>query len=753
MAKLGILCEKPSAAKNFATALGGRSGVYNNEEYVIVNSFGHIYEFVEPADMVKDSTLTEQYKSWDLGNLPWDEKDLTWQRQRSGTVKGEVFKELKATLSQCDEIAIATDVDPSGEGELLAWEILDELNLKPKKWSRFYFDDETPTSIQKAFKTRKTLASMTSDPDYIKAFFRARWDYLSIQFTRIATKAYDGRTVLRQGRLKSAMVELVGDQLKAISEYKKVPFYQMRFKDENGVTYINKNEPQYKSPEDVPNPYHSSGVVMDSRQKKATPPGKLLDLATLAAMLAAKGISADTTQKVYQKMYEDHVVSYPRTEDKQISPEQFNELLPLVSKIAKVVGIDTSLLTHRTPRPTHVKTGMSHGANRPGISVPESLNALESEYGIVGKMIYEILAKNYLAILAEDYIFEQQKGHVKDYPEFIGTTNVPLSQGYKAVFSADKDDSDEESAGLGKTADPFVFEGCNKKPETPTMKWLMKNLEKMDIGTGATRTSTYAEVTNGKSKTQLLVDTKGKITMAPCGEVSYKLLPGTHIGSLELTKQLQDEMKAVARGELNPEALLHNVQQLVKDDIVTMKKNASANNLQSAAAQSLEKASGTYKDGSNLTIYRNFYGHRLTDDELLALFQGGSIKVFGAKSKEGRVFNCLCKIVKDEEKKTVKVGIENFLDNDGNVSVTKEKNADEYYTGTFRKQQVSIKRVWSGHTFTEEELKLLFEGKEIEFEAKSQAKGTTFTAHGKLGTSTYMGHKSIQFVPDFSKKK
>ena len=59
----------------------------------------------------------------------------------------------------------------------------------------------------------------------------------------------------------------------------------------------------------------------------------------------------------YQKMYEAQVVSYPRTEDKNITPEQFNELLPLVDKIANVVGVDASLLTHRQPRSTHVTGG------------------------------------------------------------------------------------------------------------------------------------------------------------------------------------------------------------------------------------------------------------------------------------------------------------------------------------------------------------------------------------------------------------
>ena len=36
---IGILVEKPSAKKNFAKALGGVQGTFDNEKFVICNSF------------------------------------------------------------------------------------------------------------------------------------------------------------------------------------------------------------------------------------------------------------------------------------------------------------------------------------------------------------------------------------------------------------------------------------------------------------------------------------------------------------------------------------------------------------------------------------------------------------------------------------------------------------------------------------------------------------------------------------------
>ena len=375
---VGVLCEKPSAARNFAKALGGQSGKFNNESYVIVNALGHLYEFAQPSDMVGEQKV-EKYKSWAVNNLPWNAADFNWKRVKKKNVN-DVLSNIKKTLGSCDEITIATDVDPTGEGELLAYEILEELSLQKKKISRMYFDDESVPEIQKAFKGRKTIPDFYGNPDYRKALYRAKFDFMTMQFTRIATTCGDGKSVVRQGRLKSAMVSIVGDGLAAVANYKKVPFYSNRFRDENNNIYTNPDEPTYADKSQVPNKYQPSAVILDKTERKSTPPKKLLDLASLSAILAPKGYKAKTVLDVYQKMYEAQIVSYPRTEDKVISPEQFNDLLPLIDKIADVVGVDKSLLTHRTPRSTHVKAGGAHGANRPGPNVPKDLQSLAS-YG------------------------------------------------------------------------------------------------------------------------------------------------------------------------------------------------------------------------------------------------------------------------------------------------------------------------------------------------------------------------------------
>lgn len=701
-----ILAEKPSQARNFAKALGGTTGTYNGENYSIVAARGHLYEFSSPEEQVP-AALKDQYHSWDIKNLPWDEKQFAWKREKKKDTAATI-RDIKTAAKSADEFVVATDNDPTGEGQLLAFEIIMENNIKAKKFSRMWFDDEAPASIQKAFKTRTPIPDLYKDPDYVKAQYRSQWDFLSMQFTRVATKLGDGRSVLRQGRLKSAMVLLVGDQLKAVNGYKKVPFYTNKFKDENGNIFVSPDEPMYKTKAEVPQNYSSSQVVVDSKTKKSSAPSKLIDLAGLSAQLASKGIKAKTVLQTYQKMYEAQIVSYPRTEDKCITPEQFNDLLPKIDKIAKLVDVDPAILTHRIPRATHVKTGMAHGANRPGSNVPSSLAELD-KYGTGAKDIYVILAKSYLAMLAEDYIYEQQKGHVKDYPQFVGTANVPLSQGWHQVSYDADDDADVSSLALGTKADPFVHEGFPPKPQVPSMKWLMKQLEKHDVGTGATRTSIYAEVTNDRAKYPLLVEKRGKLSMSDYGQMSYMLLPGTHIGDLAMTETLMKEMKDISQGKADPAACLAKVKQLVKDDIKTMEANGETmrkelgKTMATGNFEEKEKYEGTW-NGKSVKFSRTWGGHRFTDEECEALCNGDEIEVFGLKSKAGKEYGVTGKLSEQSYNGHKFVGFER--------------------TGFANKP--GVPNSWCKHEFTAEEKTQLEAGTVVHIEGAVSKKGNVF---------------------------
>lgn len=734
---IGILCEKPSAARAMARALldddKKKTGLYKGDHIVIVNARGHLYELAQPEDQVPKAKAAD-YKKWELASLPWNHKDMAFKQE---PIKGSAkeIAELKKALASVDEIAVATDIDPSGEGDAIAYNALVELSLDKKKLSRMEFTDESATSFQKAFEKRRAVKSPQDEGVYRKAQFRNYFDFMTIQHTRVATISAAQKAVLRQGRLKSAIVFLVGEQLKAYNDYVKKPFFQNRFKDENGVMYINPNEARFDTAAEVPKQYSASSVVPDSKQNKYVKPPRLLDLATLSARLSSKSYKAADVLATYQKMYDKEYLSYPRTEDRHITGEQFKEMLPLVDGIAKVVSVDTSILTERAPRKTHVKDSGAHGANRPGKKVPASLKAIETEFGSLGAMIYEELARSFLAMFAKDYAYEAQEGHVAEYPKFIGKAQVPKVMGWKDVFDTGdtKDEDDEENAaGLGTKAKPIVHEGANKRPEHPTMKWLMKQLETREVGTGATRTSTYADVTSTKARFPLLIEKRGKITMSEFGDMSYRILPGTKIGDLTATEQVFEIMDRIAAGTTTVEAELGMVADWVAHDITVMEKNAVAMRKElglKVEAQQKERAEGFWgpKD-EKVAFAREWSGHRFTDAEVTTLLEGKEIEFTATSAKTGNEFTARGKLEPQTYNGNSYVG---FKADFGN-----KKNA---------KGEEVPPPMWCKHPFSDAELAKLTAGEGVTAKDFVSKKGNKFeaTIHWKVEK----GQKKL--VPSF----
>ena len=244
-------------------------------------------------------------------------------------------------------------------------------------------------------------------------------------------------------------------------------------------------------------------------------------------------------------------------------------------------------------------------------------------------------------MLCADYEYDSQDAYLEKYPDFKSRISIPTFQGWKLVYKDDDADDSTDSVGFGKNASPFIFEGFPPKPQTPTMKWLMKELAKADVGTGATRTSTYADVTNEKSKYPLMKDTKGKITMTEFGTMGYKLLPDTHIGTLDITTHVFDDMKEIAVGKKDPDECLTEVAKFVVDDIEIMKRNGvnmrkelgiTMNN-----GSDVERAEGTW-NGKKVSFKKVWSGHEFTDEEVEKLLNGEEIVIECISAKTNKPF-------------------------------------------------------------------------------------------------------------------
>lgn len=223
------------------------------------------------------------------------------------------------------------------------------------------------------------------------------------------------------------MLNEIWHMIAAHDNYVKKPFHEPRFKDEfdhvfalpvaKDCTTTAQRFDKTEGAQKVANQLKTAHVVVDENTRKQTPPETLPDLSIISAKLSKDGASAKAVLFTYQKMYEATIVSYPRTEDKTITPEQLNELKPFIPKLATLVGVSMNQLNVDKELSTrYVKAGGAHGANRPGTNVPDSLDSLK-QYGPLAIPIYDYLTRKFLAIFAENAEFLEHHAHLQEYPD------------------------------------------------------------------------------------------------------------------------------------------------------------------------------------------------------------------------------------------------------------------------------------------------------------------------------------------------
>lgn len=617
-----IITEKSSQAKNYSTALGGPSGTLKSgplagKTYIITNAVGHLYNLADSSKQVSEDLQWKYGPHWQIedGALPWDKDDIKWKLKKSEG-KSKVIEDIVKYAKNSDDIIVACDSDDSFEGDMIACEILIENDLNKKKhfW-RSLHKDESVKEINKAI---EKLVDYGTDleirPEYIASNFRRKYDYLlGLQETRLATKI-SGDNLLRWGRLKSYILKICYDQQQLIDNYVEIPFFEAKFKDENEVLYSDPKSEKYENESDVPiGDFHSSKVIKDSTEKKTQIPPKFKNLAQIAAALSSK-YSGKQVESTYQKMYEDSILSYPRTESQFVTEEGWKAYASIADKVAEIIGVDPKLLTHKAPRETHIKDGISHDANHP-ISADYSLAELQEKYGTCGRDIYEYVARNTLTAFCSDYEYDLEKGHLEDYPTFKGSKQKPTKLGWKEIFT---DDEDLDSAvGLGTSAEPFVFRGTNPKPEALTFKWIIKQLVKNDVGTGSTQLATTNQLCDDSDLYHPLDNNRGKISLTNYGIISGRLLNETKVADMNFTKDFYAKRKEVFKDSSKAEVFLDEISQIILFDIAKVKDNLSKFNITELTGSSKGEPLGDCpcckKEGRSGKIYsvRTKYGKQI----------------------------------------------------------------------------------------------------------------------------------------------
>lgn len=819
MERLLIIAEKPSAARNFAKALGGSQGTFEGDEYVIVNLFGHILAHETPEKVAYPNYAATVGRFNHIQNLPWSytyfdfDKKVVPAQVRDRAIP--VLTDIKQYLSQGYIPVIATDIDSMGEGDLLAQEVLTYVGYQGKIY-REYHVDESPKCFQKAMREKKDVTARNEG--LLAGTTRSVLDFLTQQLVRCATvtiqeQGYRLPRPVPVGRLQSHVMRLVGDQIKAIADYKPSSVWESRYNLDDILMLTNPDVEQFPIKAD----WKPGNLPMEATVKevKVTPgrtaPPKALSLTDLSKNMSSKGLPAKRTMELAQAMYDDTVLSYPRTEDNFITPEQFQEMLPMVDNIIHLLGLSPDVFTHRTPRKTHVKEGGSHGALRPGMNLPQSLDGLDAKYGKGASAVYQMVAERFLMMFLEDTEWVRHDYETTDTPMvFKGSLRIITKKG---VTDPDEntDDVATQLPDTSHKAKLYAHEVKSVKPKKPTESWVLGQLKKNNVGTPSTQTSTVARMI-GKDLNFPLVSgakTTDALKLSPIGTVGYQVAKEISLGTAECTRMYEEKIRQVKKDEITQEQVYLDFTDIMRQDVDTI-RHLSFDLKGLGFPAVMKKVEGVW-NGVNVSIPESCNGYTFTQAELDTLFGGGSV-TFTGKDFNGNAVTTSVKLGYVNVKGKQYVGFHDanycyglwngdeikfkrsfmgytFSDadcetllNGGSITfvgTTKDGRQMEltgklerqktdggieyvglkaefpqregYVRGTFKGKAVEIKGSWSDHKFSDEELAKLFNGETITitFTKKNGGQGNV---DGKLTWQMYNGRKFLGFKANFGKK-
>ena len=747
MTKYLYIFEKPSARREGVKALGGDSGVFEGEEYATVNLIGHILQGYKPEEQAKDSYKETVGGFGNVAGIPWSPEYFDFRKRQPseslGDTAGKILKTIQGYLNAGYVPVIATDLDPSCEGDAVGHEVLDYLGYTGPRYREYHLD-ESIKEFQKAFREKKLLTD--DDARKRKAYFRADADYMSQQLTRVATievqrKGYKLPKPVDVGRLKSRILDILGEQIKKVAEYKPSSVYESRYKLDN-LILTNKEVKQFQTEAE----WDPEGLPLEAKVREVgqvpgvTVPPKALTFNQLSGLMSKQGMSLGTTEKLYQAMYEadgdgkgNGYVTYPRTEDNFISPEQFKEITPLLDDILNVIGLPSAAFTHRSPRPTHVKTGGAHGANRPGLAVPKSLEDLDVKFGKGAGAIYKAVASRFVMMYLEDteWIRHDYKTVGTEVP-FTGSVKIITKQG---VTDPDEDKSDVATSlpDLSKLAKLYAHEVKSTKPASPTTAWVVKQMAKEYVGTPATQPHTLKDMI-GKATNKPIKDGK-VLSLSPIGKVGYAVAHISEIGSLYGTKTIPKLMDDVYKGVKTSAEALKAFNDLLARDVEAIRSttfNLDELGLEKQVVK--EKAKGTWY-GYEIEFNRVYAEHRFTDEEVEKLLAGDEIEIDG-KTKEGKDVKLRGKLEEQEFKGAVFYGFK------GSIVRT------DQIEGVWNGKKIAFKNSFGGHIFTADEIEKLLNGESIEITCLSTKTGKEFKMRGGLAEQEFKGKPFVGFKGD-----
>lgn len=570
MGKKLITVEKPSVARDFASALGaktiksGAATYYESDQYIIVNCFGHMLESYSPEE------YNPEWKEWGIKVLA----PTAFKKKIPSDKKAQTNLIIK--LIQDPKVdGIINAGDAGREGEVIQRELY-EYAQTTKPIYRFWTSDELTSSVIKAT-LNKLIPSKEFDGLGYAGDARERSDWIiGLSGTRSMTKAFAGeKEMLSVGRVQTAILALIVRREIAIKNFKPRNFWNVIASAKDGLVSAKAIAPEsadgdrfaFWKEEDAKNviqKVEGNLYTVDSFESKeakeyAPRPYSMPVLQQECSKLF--GYSAEKTVEVAQSLYEKKFTTYPRTDSDYLGDEQKSSIPLRVKAITskslsdnqKILSMANKMLD---PSATGTRIFNQKKLTDHHAIIPTDLAESRGSFGSLSddeKQVYTLICERFIqaflppALALESEAVLSNSGHL-----FIAKTKTYKSLGW-LEFS--KKVGDGKALDLKVGAKLSLEEKLDPKVTTPpdhfdeaeiikatmnahlyveegTARDIVEALKKAKgIGTSATRQAYIPLLT----KRGYIVTVKKKIIPTQKGIDTIMLLDGQAIASFSMT--------------------------------------------------------------------------------------------------------------------------------------------------------------------------------------------------------------------------
>ena len=579
MSKFLVIAEKPSVAQSYAKNLSAykrEDGYLEGESCIVSWCLGHLAEYAQPEE------YDPKYEKWQFDDLPILPE--AWKLKVSKDKKKQ-FDVLKGLMTRSDVEYLVNGCDAGREGELIFQRVYVLAGCR-KPVKRLWISSMEDAAIQKGFQTMK------SEEEYknlcMAAVCRAQADWLiGMNGTRAYTTRYFKRLVV--GRVQTPTLAMLAERQERIEHFQKEAFYKVVLTD-GKLTVVSENIANEEVADLLAALCNGSTAVvtqMKKERKKSFPP-KLYDLTSLQREANRYfGYTAKRTLDMLQELYEEKLVTYPRTDSQFVTEDMKDSVEELVEKMPVLLSfVDYEQLGHGIKRVINNAKVSDHHAILP---TKEAVEKGIADLPADKKNLMMLICQQLVQATGEEYLYEQTDITVKcQEHDFKARGKIPVQMGFKEVEKTfkqlcvkaepveEKEKETSITAGYEegmrlfpvkaeKTTHytsppkPFNEDTLLAAMETAGNKEFDSETEKKGLGTPATRASIIEKLVSSgyaqRKGKQILPSTEGKKLV--------RVMP-EYLKSAVMTAEWENQLLMMEKGQITDTQFMGEITSLVR---------------------------------------------------------------------------------------------------------------------------------------------------------------------------------------------